>query len=85
MTIGFIASIIADQLPSLSDIQSEVDNKSLQDHVGICYEVAMKRWCANSTVRERIVQKKFSTIGLLQDCYNSEDWKQYKHAAKSTE
>ena len=82
-TIGFIACVIADQLPSLSDICSEVDNKSLQDHVGICYEVALKRWCASSIVRERIALKKFSTIGQLRDCYKSEDWKQYKYTVKS--
>ena len=83
LTSRFIASYITGVLPSLSDIRSEVDNKSLQDHVGICYEVALKRWCASSIVRERIALKKFSTLDQLRDCYNSEDWKQYKYIAKS--
>lgn len=82
-TIVFIACVIADRLPSLSDIHSEVDNKSLQDHVGICYEVALKRWCTSSTIRERIALKKFSTISQLQECYKSEDWKQYRYIAKN--
>jgi hypothetical protein len=83
LTLGFIASCIAGKQPSLKDIRSDVDKKSLLDHVEICFEEAMKRWCSNSIVRKRIAQRKFPTIGQLQVCYAGEDWKQYKYAVKS--
>ena len=83
LTLGFIASCIAGKQPSLGNIHSDVDKKSLLDHVEICFEEAMKRWCSNSIVRERIAQRKFPTIGQLQVRYEGEDWKQYKYAVKS--
>lgn len=83
LTIDFISSVITGQLPSLSDIRSDVDKKSLQDHVRICFEEALKRWCSISSVRERIAFKKFSTISQLQECCKSEDWQKYKYAVKS--
>lgn len=82
LTLGFIASCIAGKLPSLGNIPSDVDKKSLKNHVEICFEEAMKRWCSSSIVRERIAQRKFPTIGQLQVCYAGEDWKHYKYAVK---
>lgn len=83
LTLEFIASYIAGQLPSLIEIRSEVDKKTLQDHVEICFDVALKRWYSNSTVRERIALRKFSSINQLQECYKGDDWKQYKYIIKS--
>lgn len=83
LTFGFIASYIAGVLPSLNEIRSEVDKKTLQDHVEICFDVALKRWYSNSTVRERIAFRKFSSINQLQECYNGDDWEQYKYIIKS--
>ena len=83
MTIGFVASCIAELTPSLKDIISEVDKKTLQDHVDICYEEGLKRWCASSIVRERIALKKFANIIQLQELYKSEEWGRYKYAVKS--
>lgn len=83
LTLGFIASCMAGKQPSLGNIHSDVDKKSLLDHVEICFEEAMERWCSNSIVRERIAQRKFPTISQLQVCYEGEDWKQYKYAVKS--
>lgn len=83
MTIGFVVSCILDLQPSLKDIRSEMDMKSLQDHVDICYEKALKRWCESSTVRERIANKRFSNQNELREIFKSEEWKQYKFAAKS--
>ena len=82
-TIGFIACVIAEQLPSLSDICSEVDKKSLQDHVDICYEKALKRWCEGSIVRERIANKKFSNQNELRKLSQKEEWNKFKFAVKS--
>ena len=83
LTFGFIASYIAGVLPSLNEIRSEVDKKTLQDHVENCFDVALKRWYSNSTVRERIALRKFSSINQLQECYKGDDWKQYKYIIKS--
>ena len=83
MAIGFVASCILDLLPSLKGIRLEWDKKSLQDHVDICYEKALKRWCESNIVRERIANRKFSNQNELGKLYNKEEWNNYKFAVKS--
>lgn len=41
LTLGFIAFCIAGKQPSLGNIHSDVDKKSLLDHVEICFEEAV--------------------------------------------
>ena len=83
LAYAFIASYISGLISCLSDIPSVDGNKTLQDHVEICFEVALKRWYSNSTVRERIARREFSSLSQLQECYKGDDWKQYKYIIKS--
>ena len=80
MAYAFMASLVS----SLSDIQSVQDKKTLRGHVDIAYENALRRWYANSIVRERIAQRKFPDVTYLQHLYKKhEEWEQFKYAVKS--
>lgn len=65
--IGFIVSYLAGSLPSLKDIFSRKDEKSLPELLEESYEKALERWCQNDIVREHIAQQEYATIGQLQN------------------
>ena len=64
LTFGFIASYMAGVLPSLNEIRSEVDKKTLQDHVEICFDETRVSSCfinnreCRSLARERTLWEK---------------------------
>lgn len=80
---SFIISYVAGNLPSLNNIKFEKDKKTLQDHVEICYDEALKKWFAGSNVRERIALKKFPDTEQLKKLFGSEEWDKYSFVFKS--
>lgn len=83
MTVSFVASCIMDLIQSLNELRSKMDEKTVQDHVDICYEKALKRWCESSIIRERIANKYFSNQNELRKLYQKSEWNKYKYAVKS--
>ena len=80
---SFIISYVAGNLPSLNNVKFEKDKKTLQDHVEICYDEALKKWFAGSNVRERIALKKFPDSEQLKKLFGSEEWDKYSFVFKS--
>lgn len=72
--IGFIISYLAGSFPSLKELFSKKDNKSLQDHVDRGYEQAVEKWCADDSVRKRVVHQDFADVNQLQALYGTPSW-----------
>lgn len=81
--ISFITSYITGMLPSLKEIFSKKDNKTLQERVDKCYEKALERWIADDTVREHIARRKFSCVNQLQELYRTSEWGKDAFALKN--
>lgn len=81
--ISFITSYITGMLPSLKEIFSKKENKTLQERVDKCYEKALERWIADDTVRERIARRKFSSVNQLQELYRTSEWGKDTFALKN--
>lgn len=69
--IGFLISYIAGNLPSLKDIFSKKSKRSIKELVESCYDEALKKWMADSAVRESIAQQEPVKSGNLQELCNS--------------
>ena len=69
--IGFLISYIAGNLPSLKDIFSKNSKRSIKELVESCYDEALKKWMADSAVRESIAQQEPIKSGNLQELCNS--------------
>lgn len=67
IVIGFLISYVAGSLPSLKDIFSNKSKRSIQELVETCYEEALKKWTANSVVKESIAQHEPVKSGNLQE------------------
>lgn len=72
---GFIASYLAGSLPSLREIISTKDKTTLDERIEQCYQTALKRWCADDAVRQRIAHKYFNDLNQLKELYLTEEWK----------
>ena len=71
--IGFLISYIAGSLSSLKDVFFKKSKRSIKELVENCYNEALKKWMADSAVRESIAQKEPVKSGNLQDlCYYPE-------------
>ena len=53
--IGFICSIVANNIPTISDILEK--NKKLTQELNKCYENALNKWCENDEIREEFKEK----------------------------
>lgn len=71
---GFIASYLAGSLPSLREIISTKDKTTLDERIEQCYQTALKRWCADDAVRQRIAHKYFNDLNQLKELYLTEEW-----------
>lgn len=69
--IGFLISYIAGNLPSLKDIFSKKSKRSIKELVESCYDEALKKWMADSAVKESIAQQEPVKSGNLQELCNS--------------
>ena len=65
--IGFLISYIAGSLPSLKDVFFKKSKRSMKELVENCYNEALKKWMADSAVRESIAQQEPVKSGKLQD------------------
>ena len=65
--IGFVISYIAGQIPSLKELFKKEEDNSVQEHINKCYEKALKKWCANDSIRQRVARLKFSDVNQLSD------------------
>lgn len=71
---GFIASYLAGSLPSLREFISKKDKTTLDERIEQCYHTALKRWCADDTVRKHIAYKYFNDLNQLKELYSTEKW-----------
>lgn len=65
--IGFVISYITGQIPSLKELFKKEEDNSVQEHINKCYEKALKKWCANDSIRQRVARLKFSDVNQLSD------------------
>lgn len=50
--IDWITSYLVGSIPTLKDLFSK--NKDLESRIDACYQAALKKWCPNTSVRERV-------------------------------
>jgi len=65
--VGFVISYIAGSLPSLKDVFFKKSKRSMKELVESCYNEALKKWMADSAVREGIAQHELIKSGNLQE------------------
>lgn len=70
--LGFVTSYLAGSLPSLREIISTKDKITLDERIEQCYQRALKRWCAENSIRLRIAQKHFIDLNQLKEFYLTE-------------
>lgn len=70
--LGFVTSYLAGSLPSLREIISTKDKITLDERIEQCYQRALKRWCAEDSIRLRIAQKHFIDLNQLKEFYLTE-------------
>ena len=75
--IGFLISYIAGSLSSLKDVFFKKSKRSIKELVENCYNEALKKWMADSAVRESIAQKEPVKSGNLQDLCNYPEKENY--------
>ena len=75
--IGFLISYIAGSLPSLKDVFFKTSKRSMKELVENCYNEALKKWMADSAVRESIAQQEPVKSGKLQDLCNYPEKENY--------
>lgn len=65
--IGFLISYMAGSLPSLKDIFFNKSKRSVKEIVENCYEEALRKWMADSVVKESIARQEPVKSGNFQD------------------
>ena len=63
--IGFVISYIAGSLPSLKDVFFKNSKRSMKELLENCYNEALKKWMADSAVRESIAKHELIKSGNL--------------------
>ena len=75
--IGFLISYIAGSLPSLKDVFFKTSKRSMKELVENCYNEALKKWMADSAVKESIARQEPVKSGKLQDLCNYPEKENY--------
>lgn len=64
VVFGWVTSYLLGSLPTIKDVLSK--NKDLDKRIMDCYQSALKKWCPNSIIREK-VRERFASIESLRE------------------